>query len=85
MKNSRLKNPVSAILRSKSARGLKVIALSLLLVLVSAAPLMLYVLLGPEDGNPVILGWLFAAGAMIGHLGFAVGLIMLLRDMWFKK
>lgn len=80
-----MKNPITTILRSNSARGIKVIALSLLLVLASALPLMLYMFLGPEDGNPIALGWLFAAGAMIGHLGFAVGLIMLLRDMWFKK
>lgn len=85
MKKPLLKNPVTYILRSNSARGIKVIALSLLLVLASALPLMLYIFLGPEDGNPVALGWLFAAGAMIGHLGFALGLIMLLWDILFKK
>lgn len=85
MKKPLLKNPITYILRSNSTRGIKVIALSLLLVLASALPLMLYIFLGPEDGNPVALGWLFAAGAMIGHLGFALGLIMLLWDILFKK
>lgn len=80
-----LKNPVTAILRSNSPRGIKIIALSLLLVLVCAAPLMLYVFLGPEDGNPVGLGLLFAGGALVAHIGFTVGLVLLIWDVFIKK
>ena len=58
------------------------IALSLLFIFICAAPLMLYVFFGPTDGNPVGLGWLFAAGAVLGHIGFAAGLIMLLVDIF---
>ncbi len=80
-----LKNPLTAILRSQSPRGLKVIALSLLLVLVCAAPMMLYVVFGPEDGNPVGLGWLFALGALVAHVGFTIGLVLLIWDVFIKK
>lgn len=73
-------NPVTKILSSHSQRGIKVIALSLLLVFVSAAPIMLYILLGPPEGNPVGLGLLFAAGTLVGHLGFVIGILLLLWD-----
>ncbi|MGB3608825.1 MAG: hypothetical protein WA987_00510 [Cellvibrio sp.] len=80
-----LKNPITAILRSQSPRGIKVIALSLFLVLACAAPMMLYVVFGPEDGNPVGLGFLFAGGALIAHVGFTIGLLLLIWDTFIKK
>jgi hypothetical protein len=80
-----LKNPITYILRSNSPRGIKIIALSLLLVLACAAPIMLYVFFGPEDGNPVGLGLLFAGGALIAHVGFTVGLLLLIWDVFIKK
>lgn len=73
-------NPIARIINSQSPRGIKVIALSLLVVLLSAAPIMLYIYFGPADANPVGLGFLFAAGAMLGHLGFVVGLLLLIWD-----
>jgi len=78
-------NPITKILRSNSQRGIKVIALSLLLVFVSAAPIMLYVVFGPADGNPVGLGLLFAAGALIGHIGFVIGILLLLWDNFISN
>jgi hypothetical protein len=78
-------NPIRAVLRSKSLRGIKLIALSLMLVLVCAAPIMLYTVFGPEDGNPILLGWLFAAGAMVAHIGFFVGIVSVIWDMYFAK
>lgn len=78
-------NPVTKILRSDSQRGIKVIALSLLVVFIAAAPIMLYLLLGPADGNPVGLGLLFAAGALIGHAGFLVGVLLLLWDNFLSN
>lgn len=82
---ARVKNPIKHILASNSPLGIKIIALSLLLVLVSAAPIMLYILFGPADGNPIGLGLLFAAGALVGHLGFLVGLLLLIRDHYFRR
>jgi hypothetical protein len=78
-------NPITKILRSNSQRGIKIIALSLLLVLVSAAPIMLYFVFGPADGNPVGLGLLFAVGALIGHVGFLIGILMLLWDNFLSN
>ncbi|QEI12600.1 hypothetical protein [Cellvibrio japonicus] len=78
-------NPISYILRSNSPRGIKVIALSLLVVLVSAAPIMFYIVLGPEDGNPIGLGLLFAFGALVGHVGFVAGMLLLIWDNLLNK
>lgn len=78
-------NPIRAVLRSKSLRGIKIIALSLMLVLVCAAPIMLYTALGPKDGNPVFFGWLFAAGAVIAHIGFFVGIVLVIWDTYFAR
>lgn len=78
-------NPVSRIWHSQSPLGVKVIALSLMLVLASAVPIMLYMVFGPEEGNPMALSWLFAGGAIVSHLGFLVGILLLVRDIWFKK
>lgn len=78
-------NPIRAVLRSKSPRGIKIIALSLMLVLSSALPIMLHSVLAPDDDAPMILGWLFAAGAVLAHVGFLAGILLILRDMYFTK
>ena len=41
----------------------------------SLAPLVLYVILGPKDGNPIGLGLLMFFGVPIGVLLFVVGFI----------
>ena len=78
-------NPIRAVLRSKSPRGIKIIALSLMVVLVSAMPIMLYSVFGPSDGGPMVLGWVFALGAIVAHLGFLAGMILLIKDLYFTK
>lgn len=78
-------NPIRTVIRSSSPRGIKIIALSLMLVLLSAAPIMLYNLFGPADGNPVLFGWLFAIGAMLAHVGFLVGITLIIWDIYFAK
>lgn len=80
-----VKNPIRLILGSQSPRAVKIIALSLLLVLVCAAPIMLYGIFGPENGNPVALGWLFAVGAVVAHIGFLIGMLLLIWDLYFAK
>lgn len=80
-----LKNPITAILRSKASLGIKWIAFSLMVVLVSAMPSMLYALFGPDDGSSMTLTLIFAVGALLGHIGFLVGLLLLLRDAFFNK
>ena len=78
-------NPIRAVLISKSLRGIKIIALSLMLVLVCAAPFMLYSVFGPADGNPVALSWLFVIGAMLAQIGFFVGMVLIIWDIYFVK
>lgn len=78
-------NPIAAVMRSKSPRGIKIIALSLMLVLICALPIMLYSAFGPDNGGPVLLGWIFAVGAMLAHIGFLVGIVLMIWDMYFAK
>jgi hypothetical protein len=82
---SPVKNPITAILQSQSPRGVKVIALSLMLVLVCAAPIMLHGIFGAADSNPMVLSWLFAIGAIVAHIGFLVGILLLIWDIYFAK
>ena len=78
-------NPIRTILQSSSLRGIKMIALSLMLVLACATPIMIYSLVGPADGNPVLFSWLFAIGALLAHVGFLVGIILIIWDIYFAK
>ncbi|HTF95257.1 MAG TPA: hypothetical protein VL995_03915 [Cellvibrio sp.] len=78
-------NPIRAVIQSSSPRGIKIIALSLMLVIVSALPIMLISYFGRADANPVISSWLFAIGAIIGHIGFFVGVVLLIWDTYFAK
>lgn len=78
-------NPIRTVMHSNSPRGIKIIALSLMLVLMCAAPIMLYSLFGPADGNPILLSWLFAIGAVLAHLGFLIGILLLIWDLYFAK
>ena len=41
----------------------------------SIAPLLLYVIFGPKDGNPIGLGLLFFFGAPVGFVLIVVGLV----------
>jgi len=41
----------------------------------SAAPLLLYIVFGPKDGNPIGLGLLLFFGAPIGFILMVIGLI----------
>jgi hypothetical protein len=78
-------NPIRSVLRSQSPRGVKLIALSLMLVISSALPFMVYSLFGDVDRTPNFLSWIFALGALVAHLGFFIGVILLIWDMYFAK
>jgi hypothetical protein len=49
-----------------------------LVMLLGAAPLLLYALLGPADGNPIGLGLLMVVAVPIGFLLLGIGLLRLL-------
>lgn len=80
-----MQDPITRILQSRSAPGLKIIALSLVLLFATALPVMGYLIFGPEGGNPVWLGRLFALGALLAHVGFIAGLVMLIKEAYFPK
>lgn len=80
-----MKNPIKAILHSRTAPGIKIIALSLLLLFVSALPYMVHAMLGPEGSESMLLVLLFAAGALVAHVGFVVGLAWLIWESFVKK
>jgi hypothetical protein len=78
-------NPIRSVLRSQSPRGVKLIALSLMLVISSALPFMVYSLFGDVNQTPGFLSWIFALGALVAHLGFFIGVLLLIWDMYFAK
>jgi len=78
-------NPVRAVLKSDSPRGIKIIALSLMLVLVCAAPMMILSYLGSEESTLIVASWLFAIGAMVAHIGFFIGAVLLIWDAYFAR
>jgi hypothetical protein len=49
--------------------------IGLFVMVASLAPLLLYVVFGPKDGNPIGLGLLMVFGCPIGLLMLFVGLI----------
>jgi hypothetical protein len=55
-----------------------------LVMLLGAAPLLLYTLLGPADGNPIGLGMLMVVAVPIGFLLLGIGLLRLLIA-WLQK
>lgn len=52
-----------------------VIRTGLVVMLVGAAPLLLYTLLGPSDGNPIGLGLLMVVLVPVGFLLLGTGLL----------
>lgn len=75
-------NPVTRVVYARAQRGLKLIALGLIIVLISALPLIITVVFNLADPPPPILSWLFAVGALIAHIGFVLGLVLLIRDSY---
>jgi hypothetical protein len=55
--------------------GVKIMKASALLGLVGVAPLLLYLLLGPKDGNPIGLGLLAFFTLPLAIVGLAVGAV----------
>jgi len=53
---------------------------SLVLAVTGVSPLLLYILLGPRDGNPIGLGLLALAALLLSAAGAAVGLIKMMVE-----
>lgn len=62
-------------------KGLRIVAISLALGLIGVLPLLLYIAVGPKDGNPIGLGLLAVLAIPIATIGALVGLIWLVVEV----
>ncbi|WP_339615288.1 hypothetical protein [uncultured Gilvimarinus sp.] len=79
------RNPITRVVYARADRGLKIIALSLMLVLATALPYAAAVTLGWLTNARTELAWLFALGAAVAHVGFVVGLWLLIYDRLWRR
>ena len=75
---------LSEFFRSDLHAGLKIAALALAVGTVSWIPLLLYIPLGPADGNPIGLGLLAMVGTLLAVLGMGVGLLWWVLTMLMR-
>ncbi|MDX9858270.1 MAG: hypothetical protein RBT76_10800 [candidate division Zixibacteria bacterium] len=76
-------NFVVRFFRSDVHASLKLIVGSIGLALVAVFPLLLYIVFGPSDGNPIGLGLLAFAGVGLGQAGVVVGAVWFLFSLFF--
>lgn len=63
---------------------MKILRTSLLLGAAGIAPLLLYILLGPADGNPIGLGLLAVVAVPASVVGMAIGCVTLLVERFTR-
>jgi hypothetical protein len=61
-------------------KGLRIVKISLAIGLVGVLPLLLYIAVGPEDGNPIGLGLLAVLAVPTATIGVLIGLIKLVVE-----
>lgn len=62
-------------------KGLRIVAISLALGLIGVLPLLLYIALGPKNGNPIGLGLLAMLAIPVATIGVLAGLIWLVVEV----
>lgn len=62
----------------RRSAGQKILLGSVALGLAGVAPLLLYIVFGPADGNPIGLGLLAMLVTSVAPLGVVVGLVVML-------
>lgn len=65
--------------------GVKIMLASIGVGGLSAAPLLLYAVFGPADGNPIGLGLLFVLGMLLAHAGVAIGVLWLIVERLIRR
>ncbi len=60
---------------AKRGLGVKILLTSLAVGAIGLAPLLLYILLGPKDGNPVGLGLLAMLAVLVAGIGVLIGAV----------
>ena len=72
-----------AIIRRFSGRTILVFGIAV--AVIGVLPLLLYIELGPEDGNPIGLGLLAMAALPTGAVIAAVGLIKIVVQFFLRR
>ena len=68
----------------KRSRGLKILLTSLAAGAIGIAPLLLYALLGPKNGNPVGLGLLAMLAVPVAAIGSLIGLVTMAVEFFLR-
>ena len=71
-----------AIVRRVS--GSKILLWSLGILVAGVSPLLLYIVLGPVNGNPIGLGLLAVVAVLLGCIGAAVGIVKVLVEYFTR-
>lgn len=66
------------------SQGLRILRASLLVGAAGITPLLLYILLGPANGNPIGLGLLAVVAAAVSIVGLAIGTITMLLERFAR-
>lgn len=69
----------------QQSKGKKIVLWSVLLGIIGAAPLGLYILLGPKDGNPIGLGLLAVVAAPASLISAGMGLVLMMVEFFTQK
>jgi hypothetical protein len=65
--------------------GARIVKISLVIGCVGLSPLLLYIVFGPRDGNPIGLALLAMAALPVAAVGVFVGLVKLLLRRFFRS
>jgi hypothetical protein len=67
------------------SRGVRILRISLLIGAAGVAPLLLYILLGPANGNPIGLGLLAVVAVPASIMGMAIGALTLVVERFARR
>lgn len=66
-------------------KGLRIVAMSLAIGLGGMLPLLIYIAIGPDDGNPIGLGLLAFSAMACATVGVLIGLIKLVIEVFTRE
>ena len=67
-----------------NGRGLRILMRSLLVGALGVVPLLVYMLLGPKDGNPIGLGLLAALAVAVSGIGMLIGAVIAAMEFFSR-
>jgi ABC-type Co2+ transport system permease subunit len=76
-------NFVLRFFRSDVHASLKMMMISIACAVIFISPLLVYIVVGPSDGNPIGLGLLAVAGVVLGKIGLGIGAVWFLCSLFF--